>query len=368
MRLVPVLKLEEREKKACDFHALDATLAMTISAGMASGRHMASLAHRSDDRSRTMNHTSIFESAPALAGDTMVLTSREGLLQLSDIADGIAEGQMRPVSLKVRGDDEEEIVTGIVNCGVRSAYRVMLENGMTFVGTYNSGVVTARNRHSSHHQRTIEFLEEDDTVVMPRGRMRLGAYDGRSWSESMLDRGAFPKEVLAGSNGYLRKVIRKTLLQPVGQMGEGIRSSLSIDSQNAVTLTWAAPNKWLARQLHTLLVPFANVAGTLDANGTTMTVTDADLVRLDDATDLIDGIYEEGDCDVDRQVVDWLLGIVDMHVRAREVIRVDNIEGVNKREMYALVLERRDGTFLANGTLHTGIRNPERLGLEEVNS
>lgn len=313
-----------------------------------------------------MNHMSRFESMPALAGDTMVMTSKDGLVQLSDLAGGLSEGQMRPLSLRVRGDDSEELATGIVACGARSAYRVMLENGMTFVGTYNSGIVTARNRHSTHHQRTIETLNEGDTVVIPRGKMRLGTYDGRSWSESMLDRGAFPKEVLAGSGGYLRKVIRTTFLEPVGRIGDGIRSSLSIDSQNAVTLTWTAPNKWLARQLHTMLVPFANVIGTLDHDGTTMTVTDADLVRLDDAIDLIDGIYEEGDCDIDRQVIDWLLGIVDTHVRAREVAKVDEIEGVNRREMYALVLRCRDATFIANGTLHTGIRNPEKLMLEEV--
>lgn len=313
-----------------------------------------------------MNHTSRFENMPALAGDTMVLTAKRGLIQLSDLAEGLSEGQMRKLSLRIRGDDEDETAVGIVHCGNRSAYRVMLENGLTFVGTYNSGIVTARNRHSTHHQRTIETLYEGDTVVIPRGKTRLGDYDGKSWSESMLDRGAFPKEVLAGNPRYLRKVIRTTFLEPVGHIGEGIRSSLSIDSQNAVTLTWRAPNKWLARQLHTMLIPFANVIGTLDHNGTAMTVTDADLVRLDDAIDLIDGIYDEGDCDVDRQIIDWLLGIVDMHVRAREVARVDEIEGVNRRDMYALILARRDGTFIANGTLHTGIRNPERLGLEEV--
>lgn len=317
-------------------------------------------------KERTMNNTSRFEAIPALAGDTMLLTTRNGLIQLSDLAGDLGEGQMRPLSLRVRGDDVTETVTGIVCCGNRSAYRVMLENGMTFVATYNSQVVTARNRHSTHHNKTIEGLTERDTLVIPRGTMRLGTYDGRSWSESMLDRGAFPREVLAGSRGYLRKVIRTTFLEPVGRMGEGIRSNLSIDSQNAVTLRWQAPNKWLARQLQAILVPFANVMGTLDAEGTEMTVTDADLVRLDDATDLIDGLYDEGDCGVDRQVVEWLLGIVDMHTRMREVAKVDNIEGVNRRDMYALILAREDGSFLANGTLHTGLRNPARLGLEEV--
>lgn len=313
-----------------------------------------------------MNNTSRFESVPALAGDSLLLTTRDGLVQLSDLAGDLVEGQMRPLSLHVRGDDRAETVTGIACCGVRSAYRIMLENGMTFVATYNSGVVTARNRHSSHHKVSIEDLSEGDTVVVPRGQMRLGQYDGRSWSESMLDRGAFPKEVLAGSHDYLRKVIRTTFLEPVGRIGEGIRSSLSVDSQNAVTLTWRAPNKWLSRQLQTMLVPFANVMGTLDAEGTTMTLTDADLVRLDDAIDLIDGIYEEGECDVDRQIVEWLLGIVDMHVRAREVVRVECVEGVNRREMYALILAERNGTFIANGTLHTGIRNPDKLEMEEV--
>lgn len=313
-----------------------------------------------------MNNTSRFESMPALAGDTLLLTARDGLTQLSDLAGDMHEGQVRPLDLRVRGDDCTETVTGIACCGERSAYRTMLENGMTFVATYNSCVVTARNRHSTHHKTSIESLSEGDTVVIPRGRMRLGQYDGRSWSESMLDRGAFPGQVLAGNHDYLRKVIRTTFLEPIGHIGEGIRSSLSVDSQNAVTLTWMAPNKWLARQLQTMLVPFANAMGTLDANGTKMTFTDADLVRLDDMTGLIDGIYEEGDCDIDRKVVDWLLGIVDMHVRAREVVRVEYIESVNRRPMYALILAERNGTFIANGTLHNGIRNPEKLGMEEV--
>ena len=313
-----------------------------------------------------MNNTSRFEATSALAGDTMILTARNGLIQMSDLAGDLMEGQMRPLSMKVRGDDVMETVTGIVCCGTRSAYRVMLENGLTFVATYNSQVVTARNRHSTHHNKTIDGLTERDTLVIPRGKKPMGTYDGKSWSESMLDRGAFPREVLAGNNGYLRKVIRTTFLEPVGRMGEGLRSTLSIDSQNAVTLRWKAPNKWLARQLQAILIPFANVMGVLDAAGTEMTVTDADLVRLDDAIDLIDGIYEEGDCNVDRQIVEWLLGIVDMHTRMREVVKVDNIEGVNRREMYSLILAREDGSFLANGTLHTGIRNPARLELKEV--
>lgn len=313
-----------------------------------------------------MNNTSRFERVPALAGDTMLLTAREGLVQLSDLAGDLSEGQVRRLSLTVRGDDRKEVATGIVCCGVRSAYRVMLENGMTFVATYNSESITARNRHSAHHNRRIDDLQEGDTLVIPRGACRLGSFDGRSWSESMLDRGAYPSQVLAGSRAYLRKVIRTTLLEPVGRIGEGIRSTLAIGSDNEVTLSWAAPNKWMARQLQALLIPFANVMATLDEEGTLMTVTDADLVRLDDTTDVIDGIYEEGDCDADRQVVGWLLAAVDTHTRMREVVRIANIEGVNRREMYGLILDGGDGTFIANGVLHSGIRNPDRLMLEEV--
>lgn len=313
-----------------------------------------------------MNNTSRFETVPGLAGDTLLLTAGDGLVSLADLAGDLSEGQVRPLSLRVRGDDVAEDVTGVVCCGTRSAYRITLEGGMTFVATYGSEVVTARNRHSTHHRRKVDDLDVGETLVVPRGKCRMGRYDGRSWSESMLERGAFPSQVLAGSDAYLRKVVRTTLLEPAGGIGEGIRSTLSVDSENGVTLSWRAPNKWLARQLQTLLVPFANVMATLDADATEMRVTDADLVRLDDATGVIDGIYEEGECDADRQVVDWLLGVIDTHTRMREVARVSEIEGVNRRPMYALVMGRPDASFVANGVLHGAVRNAGRLDLEEV--
>lgn len=306
------------------------------------------------------------ERRPGIAADTMVLTARDGLVQIGDLAEGLGEGQMRRLSLAVAGDDAEEEAVAVVALGERSAYRVTLENGLTWVSTYASGTVTARNRHSAHHLRSTEDLVAGDTVVVPRGRHRLGRYDGRSWSSAMLDRGAYPPEVLRGSREWLRKVIRTTLLEPYGQMGEGIRSTLEAGDDNELTLSWRAPSKWLGRQVQAILIPFADCLASFDDATLVMTVTGGDLVRLDAATDIVDGIYDEGECDVDRQVAGWLMSLDDGHVRAREVVPVSTVEGVNRRAMYALVLAAREGTFVANGTLHDGLRGPGALSWEEA--
>ena len=313
-----------------------------------------------------MQNTSRFEPKAGLAADTLLMTAADGLVQIGDLADGLSEGQGRRLSLKIRGDDAMETVAGVVACGTRSAYRTILENGMTVVTTYNTCLIVARNRHSHHHLRTTEQLGYDDTAVVPRGPFRMGRYEGRTWDSRMLDRGALPKEALSGSKKYLHKVVRESLLEPAGGMSDGIRTTLHTTDENSIILEWKAPNKWLGRQIQVMLMPLANTMSEFDEQSGILSVRDGDLARLDEETGIIGEIYDEGECDIDREIVEWLLGLDDRNTRAREVVRISSIEGVNRRPMYALVLEDGPAAHMANGLLVGSLRDDKKLGIEWV--
>lgn len=313
-----------------------------------------------------MQNTSRFEARAGLAADTLLMTAKDGLVQIGDLADGLSEGQGRRLSLKVRGDDAMEAVAGVVACGTRSAYRTILENGMTVVTTYNTCIVVARNRHSHHHLRTTEQLGDHDTAVVPRGPFRLGHYEGRAWDSRMLDRGALPAEALAGSRRYAHKIVRESLLEPAGGMSDGIRSTLRTTDENDIVLEWKAPNKWLGRQMQVMLMPLANAMSEFDERTCVLSVKDGDLARLDEETGIIEAIYAEGECGIDREVAEWLLGLDERNTRTREVVRIASIEGVNRRPMYALVLDGDPAAIMANGLLVGSLRADAKLGIEWV--
>ena len=313
-----------------------------------------------------MQNTSKFGSEAGLAADTLLMTATDGLVQIGDLAEGLSEGQGRKLSMRIRGDDAMETISGVVACGTRSAYRTILENGMTVVTTYNTCLIVARNRHSHHHLRTTEQLGYEDTAVIPRGPFRMGHYEGRTWDSRMLDRGALPKEALAGSRRYLHKVVRESLLEPAGGMSDGIRATLRTTDENSIILEWQAPNKWLGRQIQVMLMPLANTMSEFDEHSCVLSIRDGDLARLDEEIGIIGAIYDEGECDIDRDITEWLLGLDDRNTRAREVVRIASIEGVNRRPMYALLLEDGPAAHMANGLLVGSIPDDRKLDIEWV--